>query len=50
VVHVQVDATARVPGYGCWWDVPISEVSEQTTVQTARAEYENAVKQQKWFV
>ena len=50
VVHVVVDPAARVPGYGCWWDVPIAEVSEQASVQKARDEYEKGVKQQRWFV
>src|SRR5688500_11103436 len=40
VVHVQVDPLARVPGYGCWWDVAVSEVSEQADVKKARKEYE----------
>ncbi len=50
VVHVVVDPAARVPGYGCWWDVPIAEVSEQASVQKARAEYEKGLKQQRWFL
>lgn len=50
VVHVAVDPAARVPGYGCWWDVPVSEVSAQPAVQKARKEYEKELKQQRWFV
>jgi 3D-(3,5/4)-trihydroxycyclohexane-1,2-dione acylhydrolase (decyclizing) len=50
VVYVPVDPTARVPGHGCWWDVPVSEVSEQGSVNRARAEYEAARKKQRWFV
>ena len=50
VVYVPVDATARVPGYGCWWDVPVSEVSEQETVNRARRDYEAGQKKQRWFV
>ena len=38
------------PGYGCWWDVPVAEVSEQPSVQTARAEYEQGTKKQRWFL
>jgi 3D-(3,5/4)-trihydroxycyclohexane-1,2-dione acylhydrolase (decyclizing) len=49
VVHVVVDPVARVPGYGCWWDVPVSEVSEQESVQAARADYEKGLKKQRWF-
>jgi 3D-(3,5/4)-trihydroxycyclohexane-1,2-dione acylhydrolase (decyclizing) len=50
VVYVPVDPAARVPGYGCWWDVPVSEVSEQPAVKKARKEYEQGQKKQRWFV
>jgi 3D-(3,5/4)-trihydroxycyclohexane-1,2-dione acylhydrolase (decyclizing) len=50
VVYVPVDPTARVPGCGCWWDVPVSEVSEQETVKRARRDYEDGQKKQRWFV
>ena len=50
VVHVTVDPNARVPGYGWWWDVPVSEVSEQKSVEKARAEYEKGLKKQRWFL
>ena len=50
VVYVPVDANARVPGYGCWWDVPVSEVSEQPTVKAARKEWEKGKARERWFV
>jgi 3D-(3,5/4)-trihydroxycyclohexane-1,2-dione acylhydrolase (decyclizing) len=50
VVFVPVDPAARVPGYGAWWDVAVSEVSEQPSVQNARSEYDNERKKQRWFV
>ncbi|MCA1563396.1 MAG: 3D-(3,5/4)-trihydroxycyclohexane-1,2-dione acylhydrolase (decyclizing) [Acidobacteria bacterium] len=50
VVYVPVDPDARVPGYGCWWDVPVSEVSEQSSVKKARKDYEQGQKRQRWFV
>jgi 3D-(3,5/4)-trihydroxycyclohexane-1,2-dione acylhydrolase (decyclizing) len=50
VVYVPVDPTARLPGCGCWWDVPVSEVSEQETVKRARRDYEDGQKKQRWFV
>jgi 3D-(3,5/4)-trihydroxycyclohexane-1,2-dione acylhydrolase (decyclizing) len=50
VVYVPVDARARVPGYGCWWDVPVSEVSEQATVKSARKEWEKGKAKSRWFV
>jgi 3D-(3,5/4)-trihydroxycyclohexane-1,2-dione acylhydrolase (decyclizing) len=49
VVYVPVDPLARVPGHGCWWDVPVAEVSEQPSVRAARAEYEEARQKQRWF-
>jgi 3D-(3,5/4)-trihydroxycyclohexane-1,2-dione acylhydrolase (decyclizing) len=50
VVYVPVDPAARVPGYGCWWDVPVSEVSEQQAVQQARQQYELGTQKQRWHV
>ena len=50
VVYVPVDAEVRVPGYGCWWDVPVAEVSEQAPVQEARTQYERDRQKQRWFV
>jgi 3D-(3,5/4)-trihydroxycyclohexane-1,2-dione acylhydrolase (decyclizing) len=50
VVYVPVDAGARVPGYGCWWDVPVSEVSEQATVKAARKQWEKGKAKARWFV
>jgi 3D-(3,5/4)-trihydroxycyclohexane-1,2-dione acylhydrolase (decyclizing) len=50
VVYVPVDAQVRVPGYGCWWDVPVSEVSEQSSVQKARKEYEKGQQKQRWYL
>ena len=50
VVYVPVDPDTRVPGYGCWWDVPVAEVSDQTAVQDARKQYERDRQKQRWFV
>ena len=50
VVYVPVDAEARVPGHGAWWDVPVAEVSEQDTVKKAREEYASHRKQQRWLL
>ena len=48
-VVVEVDKEARVPGYESWWDVPISEVSEIGSIRAARAQYEQAVKQERRY-
>ncbi len=50
VVYVPVDPDARVPGHGCWWDVPVAEVSEHASVRKARSDYEEARRKQRWFV
>jgi 3D-(3,5/4)-trihydroxycyclohexane-1,2-dione acylhydrolase (decyclizing) len=49
VVVVEVDREVRVPGYESWWDVPIAEVSEVAAVKRARAEYEKAIKKERYF-
>jgi len=50
VIAVDVDREIRVPGYESWWDVPIAEVSTVEEVQTARKEYEEMVKKEKYFL
>jgi 3D-(3,5/4)-trihydroxycyclohexane-1,2-dione acylhydrolase (decyclizing) len=40
VIYIQNDRLVGVPGYESWWDVPIAEVSESTTVREAREEWE----------
>jgi len=50
VVYVPVDPAARVPGHGCWWDVPVAEVSDQPSVQKARESYEESRRSQRWFL
>jgi 3D-(3,5/4)-trihydroxycyclohexane-1,2-dione acylhydrolase (decyclizing) len=49
VIVVEVDKEMRVPGYESWWDVPISEVSEIASIREARAQYEQAVKNERRF-
>lgn len=50
VIVVETDKECRVPGYESWWDVPIAEVSSEAEVQRIRAEYEKAVKQERYFL
>ena len=49
VIAVEVDREVRVPSYGSWWDVPVAEVSTVEAVQRARAEFERAVKRERYF-
>ncbi len=50
VIVVETDKECRVPGYEAWWDVPIAEVSTEDDVQRIRAEYEKAVKRERYFI
>ncbi len=40
VIYVQNDRYEDVPGYESWWDVPVAEVSERSSVTEARREWE----------
>ncbi|MFO1500284.1 MAG: thiamine pyrophosphate-dependent enzyme [Verrucomicrobiota bacterium] len=50
VIVMETDAEKRAPGYESWWDVPIAEVSERPSVQAARKEFEQAVKNERYFL
>ena len=49
VVVVHTDTSQKVPGYASWWDVAVAEVSESEEVRQARAEYEEALKKERYF-
>jgi len=49
VIVIETDYSQRVPGYESWWDVPIAEVSQVPTVQTARERYVEAKKKERLF-
>ena len=50
VIVMETDKEKRAPGYESWWDVPIAQVSEAPSVQAARKEYEEAVKNECYFL
>lgn len=50
VIVVETDRTQRVGGYESWWDVAVAEVSQMETVQRARAQYEQDVKKERYFL
>jgi 3D-(3,5/4)-trihydroxycyclohexane-1,2-dione acylhydrolase (decyclizing) len=50
VIYIENDRYVGVPGYESWWDVTIAEVSEIDTVKAARAEYEQAVQKERYFL
>src|SRR2546425_10138086 len=39
VIYIQNDRYVGIPNYEGWWDVPVAEVSEMSSVQAARAEW-----------
>jgi 3D-(3,5/4)-trihydroxycyclohexane-1,2-dione acylhydrolase (decyclizing) len=49
VTVIEVDRSARVPGYESWWDVPVAEVSEMEIVRSARGAYEKNVKRERHY-
>lgn len=49
VIVIETDRSQRVAGYESWWDVPVAEVSEREEVQKARADYEDALADERYF-
>lgn len=50
VIVIETDREERVPGYDSWWDVAIAEVSTNPAVQKARKEYEEMLRNEKYFL
>ncbi len=50
VVHIETDPLSPVPSSESWWDVPVPEVSELDSTQTARAAYEDAKRNQRLYL
>ena len=50
VIYVPVDPSKGVPGYECWWDVAVAEVSEQDSVRDARKKWETNRRREKYFL
>jgi 3D-(3,5/4)-trihydroxycyclohexane-1,2-dione acylhydrolase (decyclizing) len=50
VIYIKVDAKGRFGGSGAWWDVPVPEISEVESTQTARTEYEAEVANQRLYL
>jgi 3D-(3,5/4)-trihydroxycyclohexane-1,2-dione acylhydrolase (decyclizing) len=43
VILIETDPAASTAAGGCWWDVPVPEVSERAEIRTARAAYAAAL-------
>ncbi len=50
VIYIQNDRYVGIPNYEGWWDVPVAEVSEQPSVQEARAEWATMRAQERDFL
>ncbi len=49
VIYIQNDRYLGVPNYDSWWDVSVSEVSEMDSVRSARTEWEEMRKKERFF-
>jgi TPP-dependent trihydroxycyclohexane-1,2-dione (THcHDO) dehydratase len=47
---VETDNECRLSGYESRWNVPVAEVSTEAEVQRIHAEYEKAVKHERYFL
>lgn len=50
VIYLPVDPLKGVPGYDSWWDVPVAEVSDQSSVQAARSAWQKGKNRQRYFL
>ena len=50
VIVVKTEREVRVPGYESWWDVAVAETSSMDSVRKARAEYEQGLKKERYFL
>jgi 3D-(3,5/4)-trihydroxycyclohexane-1,2-dione acylhydrolase (decyclizing) len=50
VIYVRNDRLHGVPGYESWWDVPVAEVSDSSTVAEARREWEANRPRERYFL
>jgi 3D-(3,5/4)-trihydroxycyclohexane-1,2-dione acylhydrolase (decyclizing) len=50
VIYIQNDRYVGIPNYEGWWDVPVAEVSEQPSVQAARADWATTRPQERTFL
>ncbi|GLV61060.1 3D-(3,5/4)-trihydroxycyclohexane-1,2-dione acylhydrolase (decyclizing) [Dictyobacter sp. S3.2.2.5] len=50
VIYIQNDRYLGVPDYESWWDVPVAEVSELSTVQEARTDWAEKRQHERYFL
>jgi 3D-(3,5/4)-trihydroxycyclohexane-1,2-dione acylhydrolase (decyclizing) len=44
VILIETDPAASTTAGGCWWDVPVPEVSGRGEIRAAREEYSAALR------
>lgn len=49
MIYIQNDRYVSVPGYDCWWDVHVAEVSEMDSVREARKEWEAMSAKERYY-
>ncbi len=49
-IVVETDRSQRVGGYESWWDVAVAEVSASADVEASRREYEEAKRNERYFL
>ena len=47
---MEPDPSRAVGNYDSWWDVPMSEVSDRAAVTSARENYEEMLKKQRYYL
>ena len=50
VIYIENDRYLGVPDYESWWDVPVAEVSEMSSVQESRKEWEKMRAKERYFL
>ena len=48
VITIETDRDARVGSFETWWDVPVAETSEQSSIRDARERYEEDRTRERW--
>lgn len=50
VIYLPVDPLKSLPGYDSWWDVPVAQVSDQSSVQASRNAWEKGKNRQRYYL
>lgn len=50
VIVVETNAAIGIPSYESWWDVPVAETAEMSSVREKRIHYERARQRQRYYL